>query len=70
MFVKIVANSKETMYECIKTENETSETDEDVLFLKIHKADGTVETVPVNKRDTDVYFMNADGKTVDRITCR
>ena len=70
MFVKIINDTEETMHECTKTSQTTSDTNEDILILKIFKKDGTTETLNIDKRNSDVYFMNDDGKTVDRVACR
>ncbi len=70
MFVKVVTPNEESMYDCSRTGHRSSPEDEDTLILTIFNKDGTKEVLDVDKKNSDVYFMNDDGKTVDRITCR
>ena len=65
MFIKIVRQGRESVFECNRYSMwEMGERDFPTMMLEIRGVEDYDHEIPKDK-DTQVYILNSDGKTVD-----
>lgn len=70
MFIRIIkndlegkGNTRSHLYQCKSVLMQNAHDDTDTVFIAMDIDDVTLE---LTKKDHEVYYMNDDGKTIDR----
>ena len=70
MFVKVIGSDFEDLYECSRANHRDHPDSTNILIMTIQTLDGEEESFEVDKEDAEIYFMNSDGRTVDKLVWR